>query len=296
MPELARITEIDTDIARPETWWRLAPGLHIGGNAAWRGFAPFALEPGKAEQLARMVDREGYLQLGPLGSDLPVAGMADAVSALRRAGWPPVFSFVFDEFWLAFGKLDQLIAGVLGGDYAVLPDFWAWHIDPRTDDRGWAPHRDKGRRALFDDGRPKSLTVWLPLTDATPLNGCMYIVPADRDPTYGTESEVELRFQPQDIRALPAAAGSVLLWNQAVVHWGARSAPRTVPPRISLSAEFQRTDVPAFNTPLMRPLELPTFATRLRLIGRQILRYRHMYPLDADLAALAERLSAAEPA
>ena len=43
---------------------------------------------------------------------------------------------------------------------------------------------DKGRRALFEDGSPKSLTTWIPLSNATALNGCMYIVPALHDPTF----------------------------------------------------------------------------------------------------------------
>jgi Phytanoyl-CoA dioxygenase (PhyH) len=299
MPPFVQRPQLDIDhtidIRDPNTWLALAPALSIGASPA-PGFAPFALGAAQAGQLASAVRREGYLQLDSVDWGLPISALAEAITNLHQAGWPPVFGFVYDEFWLVFAKLDRLIAGILDGPYSVLPDFWAWHVDPANDDSGWAPHRDKGRRALFEDGSPKSLTVWLPLTDATPLNGCMYLVPADRDPTYGREDEIELRFRPQDIRALPAAAGSILLWNQAVCHWGARSAPRAVQPRISLSAEFQRSDVPPFNTPLMQPLTLPSFETRLRFIGRQVLRYRHMYALDAELAALAESLSGAEPA
>jgi hypothetical protein len=205
-----------TDIRDPNTWRALAPALApaLAIDALLPpGFTPFAIGAAEAQQLASAVRREGYLQLDPVDWGLPISGMAEAIANLHRAGWPAVFGFVYDEFWLAFGKLDRLIAGILDGPYAALPDFWAWHIDPASDDSGWAPHRDKGRHALFEDGSPKSLTVWLPLTDATPLNGCMYLVPADRDPTYGREDEIELRFRPQDIRALPAAAGGILLWN-----------------------------------------------------------------------------------
>jgi hypothetical protein len=121
------------------------------------------------------------------------------------------------------------------------------HPKGRTHDRN-RPARQNSHFPLASEGpsthgTPKSLTVWLPLTDATPLNGCVYVVPADRDPTYNTPDEQHLRFELSDIRALPAAAGSLLAWTQGIIHWGARTAPRQVGPRISLSSEFQRRNV-----------------------------------------------------
>lgn len=106
------------------------------------------------------------------------------------------------------------------------PDFWAWYIDPNAAESGWPPHRDKGMRRPRPDGSPKSLTVWLPLIDAIPVKVCMYVVPADRDPTYNSTAEGPLRFALTDIRALPAQAGSILVWTQAIVHWGAHAAHR----------------------------------------------------------------------
>ena len=97
--------------------------------------------------------------------------------------------FLFDEAWAAFYRQHQLIAMFLGSDYQVMPDFWVWHVDPRAGQAGWRPHRDKGRRALAADGSPLSLTMWVPMSEASPLNGCMYILPANRDPVYGTANE-----------------------------------------------------------------------------------------------------------
>jgi ectoine hydroxylase-related dioxygenase (phytanoyl-CoA dioxygenase family) len=174
----------------------------------------------------------------------------------------------------------------------MLPDFWAWYIDPRAGTSGWAPHRDKGHRSLYPDGRPKSLTVWLPLTEATPLNGCMYVVPAYRDPTYNTPNDKEYRFTAQDIRALPSPAGGLFMWTQAVVHWGSHSSPLAAGPRISIAFEFQRGDVPPMNTPLIPPLSSLSVPQRLRLICKQILQYAHMYPLTAQLKAFAEAVMA----
>lgn len=282
------------DIAKPDTWRQLAPGLHISEQGAAAVTNAHFPTPTLASS-AQLFAREGYVQLAPvIDADL-LAAMRGCVSSLRQQHLLPVLAFVFDEFWQVFLQQHALIKRLLGADYFLLPDFWTWHVDPASAEAGWAPHRDKGRRSLRADGQPQTLTLWIPLSDATPLNGCMYIVPADRDPAYGKEDEDVWQFQVQDIRALPAEAGSLLAWNQAVLHWGSRSAPRDAPARISIALEFQRHDVVAFNQPLLRPGVLPDFTTRLQLIGRQILRYQHMYALgeqDRELGAWLAAINA----
>jgi ectoine hydroxylase-related dioxygenase (phytanoyl-CoA dioxygenase family) len=223
--------------------------------------------------------------------------MAQGITRLIEAGLHPPFAFMYDEFWLLFVKLDNIFKRLLGPDYRILPDFWAWCVDPKKGEAGWTPHRDKGRIALFEDGKPKSLTVWIPLTEATTLNGCMYLVPADRDPVYGTERE---KLWPENmnyagIRALPAQPGSVFFWNQAILHWGSQTSPRAPGPRISIAFEFQRGDVDPFNKPLMNPMHVPGFEDRLKLIGKQVLQYKHMYPLSPELEALARSFLPPQP-
>ncbi len=275
-----------------EAYWReFAPGLHVADMDFLNRFSPFGTEPATARELRRLVRKEGYFQLPPADWPLPLDTMARAVAALDRGGIPAPFAFVYDEFWAAAVLVHDIVEAILGPGFMRLPDFWAWHVDPARGDAGWTPHRDKGRRALRLDGSPKSLTVWLPLTQSTPLNGCIYVVPADRDPTYDTPEERDHRIDYPDIRALPAEPGAILGWNQAVLHWGSRTADRDAPPRISLAFEFQAGDVPPFNQPLMRPRDLPVFGARLKLIAKQILQYRHMYPLDPTMEAVAERLA-----
>jgi len=65
----------------------------------------------------------------------------------------------------------------------------------------------------------------------------MYIVPAFFDTNYGNVQKGQKReiINFQDIRALPAVAGSVLCWNHAVLHWGGRSNERAPHPHISLA-------------------------------------------------------------
>jgi hypothetical protein len=42
---------------------------------------------------------------------------------------------------------------------------------------------------------------------------------------------------------------------------------------------------------LLDPGRTPTFTERLGLIGKQVLQYRHMYPLSADVEAIATVLA-----
>src|SRR5207244_2616081 len=95
--------------------------------------------------------------------------------------------------------------------------------EPTPGASGWPPHCD-------DANRPNRVTVWIPLSDATLDNGCMYVVPRDR-----AAADADARLQA--CRALPAAAGSILGWNFDVLHWGS-TCTRPGEPRIAISQEF----------------------------------------------------------
>ncbi len=98
------------------------------------------------------------------------------------------------------------------------------------------------------------------------------------------------------VKSLAAvAAGSVLGWHHALLHWGGRANPRASGPRISMSIEYQRADAEAFNEPLLDPARLPPFERRLGLVGKQILQYDHMYDPDDQLVQLANELHARFP-
>jgi hypothetical protein len=279
------------DFRNRERWLALAPGLHIeNARAAARPFEP---DEGEAADLQRRLRHEGYFQVAhDFGLDL--AAMADAVRRVSAAGAPPVFCFVFDEFWAVFRALDALYGRLLG-PYGMLPDFWIWNVDPSKGEAGWKPHRDRGHLSLRADGSPLSLTTWIPLSDATPLNSCMYLVPAHADPTYGTPQENELRFELPAIRALPAKPGDVLVWNQAVMHWGSATSPRASESRVSMAFEFQASDSKPFNLPILPADKTPTFDQRLGLIAKQALQYRHMHKLEPSIERAVAELAARAP-
>jgi Phytanoyl-CoA dioxygenase (PhyH) len=272
-------------------WHSLAPRLHIAEPSFHRNVAAVDLTPDQRPAMAELLRREGYFQ-GRAEWGVDLRDLAATVRRLADANILPVFAFLYDEFWLPFAQLHPFYAEILGPTYHMLPDFWIWNIDPKRDEAGWKPHRDRGRIALLPDGSPKSLTTWIPLSNATPLNSCMYIVPAMLDPTYGSEAEDQKKFSYPSIRALPGAPGDFFIWNQAVLHWGSASSPRAAESRVSMAFEFQRTDVPPFNQPLIPPLLLLPFEIRLKLIAKQVLQYRHMYDVDPSIERMARQVLA----
>ena len=265
------------DLGRPDFWRSFAPGLHIGDVSFMSRYSAFAISPAQQESVAARVRREGYLQANvDWGLDLGL--MANTVRALSAADLPPVFAFLYDEFWIPFYRLHLFLSGLLGGKYFMMPDFWVWNVDPRKGERGFPPHRDRFYMPLLPDGSTMSVNAWIPLSSATPLNSCMYVVPAMLDPTYGTENHGELKFDHASIRALPAEPGDFFIWNSELLHWGSQSSERGGESRVSIAFEFQRADVrPVNEKPLIEPLSVLPFDLRLKIICRQLVGYLHNY-------------------
>jgi hypothetical protein len=278
-------------ITKKEFWHSSFSNLHIEDVTFINENKNFEVTQIFKKILKEKIRKEGYFQIDPPDWEaINIPQMAEAVSELVKLGFPPPMAFLFDEFWVIFRKLNNIAVSVLGEGYLRLPDFWAWHVDPQKQQSGWKPHRDKNFNSLNPDGSPKSITFWIPLSISTPLNGCMYIVPANKDRTYGTENDSKWDFDLPSIRALPAAAGTIFCWNQAVLHWGSQCSESEKIPRISVAFEFQTGDVAPYNQPVTDPQTIPTFDFRLKLIAKQILQYQHMYPLSDNLKAFAHAI------
>ena len=115
--------------------------------------------------------------------------------------------------------------------YLLVPNFWIYYIEPSDSGKGFEPHRDaEYANTIGTDGIPTVLTLWISVTEATPLNSCMYLVPKHRDPQYDQAiRDLETggtQFALEDIRALPTQAGTLSCWDQYVYHWGSRSSKR----------------------------------------------------------------------
>lgn len=272
-----------------EHWRRLCPKLSIEGK---RPRPAFSL--GDVGKLYDQLKFEGYVNVADVVPEEERTRLRECIASLHDQKIPLAFAFVYDEMWQAFQGVSTFIEAALGKEYRALPDFWVWHVPPTEQATGWGPHRDRVQPTLERDNAPHSLTVWLPFSDATPLNGCIYVLPAHLDERFkrrvwdgSDNNEVK---DPQNVRALPATAGSLLAWNQAVLHWGGRASRLAAAPRTSAAFEFQRGDKPPFNEPLLDPGTLPDFTTRLGLVGKQVLQYQHMYPLTPTVEAIAIEL------
>jgi hypothetical protein len=205
-----------------------------------------------------------------------------------------VFSFVYDEFWqiVRTASFTRLISGILGEGYRQNSLIWTFYVPPVNGARGWEPHADGG----LGESR---VTTWVPFTDATVENGCMYVIPCDR-------LQDDLRVQYADLRnvtnaqltrllhntrALPTPAGAYVGWNHELIHWGSVSTGRGEP-RISIAVEFVARDYAARpdELPLLDARVVPSFAERIRAIGKALITYPRYEPSLKRYAGLGRRL------
>jgi ectoine hydroxylase-related dioxygenase (phytanoyl-CoA dioxygenase family) len=226
---------------------------------------------------------EGYfIARSVLPADL-VAACRVAVERASAAGVATVGAFAADAPWELERALVPFADAALGAEARLRPALWAWHLAGDAP-RGWKPHRDRPALGADARGAPRSITLWVALTDATPDTGCMYCVPAPLDIQYANPAATDEVWAPQCIRALPAPAGSVLGWSSSLLHWGG-IARAGAAGRISLSFEYQTADVP---TPSFARGWTPAPAERGELALEQWDAYVHMHEQPP---AARERLS-----
>ncbi|GLQ05647.1 phytanoyl-CoA dioxygenase family protein [Sneathiella chinensis] len=258
---------------RADYWAALCPELTIGQSSS-QGPVPFS--DADLERISEVFWEKGYLYLPPLLEREACRAIAQGMKALKSAGEPVPYIYLFDQPWQLFERLRVLIRHFLGPDYAVLPNLWAWYLD-QPGQAGWPPHRDCSSETVFGAGADQilmSLSLWVPLDQATEENGCMYVVPRQQEALLQepltTDSLMPIA------TPLPADAGAVLGWPQDLVHWGGQYGEGAENPRVSLSFEFQSSHFDPLAEPLLHTDQPPTFAERLSLIEQQFDKYRHI--------------------
>ena len=202
---------------RPSYWRELCPHVPLDSSRAL--VEPRTRYRQKVEYYANQLNRFGYFKTEPLIPKQAVASMRQCVEAVRRAGWPPVFAFLYDPFWAVTRNpfMVEFLGAVLGAEFNIIMSrSWCYYIPPSRGAGGWTPHADAYSKPA------NRLTVWIPLTEATLDNGCIYVVP--KDFAYGSRAPRNERLRAETVssdyaltllhscRALPAAAGSVLGW------------------------------------------------------------------------------------
>lgn len=290
MNTLNKITEI-------EFWKSLNPELSIS-------LAPFSNQPADidiedkdAERCLKQVVEEGYLCTRPLIREAEVKLIAQAIDNIAELGLPPVFVYIYDQTWQIFKRLSKIVEPILDPNYKItIAGMWAWHID--SEKSGFSIHRDIYAKDNQADGRPAHLTVWIPFTDATLLNSCIYVLPTHLDPNYPDNLRCKEITNYGDIRAVPAKAGSILAWNANIAHWGSKSSPWADRPRISIAMDFSRADADLNADDLATYASGPdlnshtasselSFEQRLNAIGEALSFYRNRiiqyYPEQAEM-------------
>jgi hypothetical protein len=278
------------DAVDPEYWRRLSPPLSVCGPPPERAAAPVDLA------VARQFADAGYCSSDPVLGPARTQAVVTAVEALKAAGWPPLFALVYDELWgLVLNDAARTLAeAILEAPAHLASRVAVHHVDRAARARGWSPHVDR-----IGEGR---VSMWIPITDATLDNGCMYVVPRHAETDAATQRFMESALVPGDTatllhhaRALPAPAGSLLCWREDVIHWGSVASAASTP-RISAAFEWLAPGAPLQAGESELVLEaggLPAFTSRLHAIATAIPYYSHMDPRLAPFEGLADVLRAA---
>ncbi|MEN2473542.1 phytanoyl-CoA dioxygenase family protein [Burkholderia sp. GS2Y] len=266
-------------------------GLHVEDHAFVAQQRQIDVDMRVVDAIGARMTLEGFAQFTPaddVRSTFPLAAMRDMVTSLAQTGIPPVFAFVCDEFWLTYWRLQKVVAAALGTTaFMLMPDFWVWHVSAKAGQAGWSMHRDAGARSLLPDGRAGALSLWMPLTPVDSSTGCVMLLPKHRDPDHGTDRVSQAGFDVRDIRALPGAAGDLMMWSQSLLHWGSRGSTLAETSRISMSIGAQVEALGPLNPPLLKPDVLPAAGLRLELIAKQILQYEQFAAIDPSWAHFA---------
>lgn len=237
------------------------------------------------ETAVGQIIKEGYFQTPSVIPEAECEKLKNCIFKVTRKGFPASFATVYDEFWKLFARLSNVFTPILGPNYQLQAGMNVYFVEKGIQAAGWSPHRDYELRedVLRPDGRPTLASVWIPLTDATTLNSCIYVLPTNLDPNCPgnlKKTTIDSKLL-SSTRALPAKAGSILGWNQHLIHWGSRSSEWAKEPRISVGAYFQSRDVDPYVDDLVIDFSSPvSFQFRLGVIGL-LIRQEKLTPLYA---------------
>ena len=217
---------------------------------------------------------------------MSMSTLAKSIETLVQNNIPASMILLFDEVWELCHVAGNLISQSTHQNNVINFDMLAWHIDASKDECGFSPHRDRQpdnvhnvKSSFHSNGHAKYVTLWLALTDATPENSCLYVIPQQYDPGYlegdddnddgdGDDDELSLldkdtkvfkdplqkaltsKTDYQNIRAIPRLSGQAVMFTHRILHWGSKGNPQCKHPRVALS--FVSSD-PSFEKPYLSP-------------------------------------------
>ena len=285
-----------------EHWTELCH-LHISDEKAKQENESKRSPSNGKDRLRTGLVEDGYVLVDDVVEEQLTSNLKDAIISLHARGYPATFVLLYDETWeLARLALKTLSVATHPSNIFNF-DILAWHIDPRENVAGFSPHRDRQpidvKSSFHEDQQAKYVTMWMALTDATPENSCLYVIPKQSDPGYtdgDSDSGTDLTDQRDDplwralsnkesfqnIRALPRQAGQSVIFTHRILHWGSRGNPNSLQhePRVAIS--FVCSD-PTFERPYLNSSHFPpNFTTRLLLVCAQLLMYYQRLDLPKE--------------
>lgn len=242
----------------------LGRGLSTGGRLATGALARMS-----DEDTRRALDERGLVVVGRVARP-ECAPLRAAVDAVVADGLPGVLVYLFDETWSLGEGVRDAMTTLLGAEYVLAADAWAWSLPPGGG-RGWPAHRGISD-VVLDRERPEMLNVWIALSDASLDRACMSFVALGDDPGYPS-SLASIDVPAESAIPVPVAASTVLAWNANVLHWGGECRASAAGPRTSCSFTLVRRDAVArIGMTVLDARDLDV-ARRLDLVAAQIVTY-----------------------
>eukprot|EP00934_Nitzschia_sp_Nitz4_P002853 Nitzschia sp. Nitz4//scaffold18_size181773//43016//44521//NITZ4_001902-RA/size181773-processed-gene-0.192-mRNA-1//1//CDS//3329539972//2843//frame0 len=246
-----------------------------------------------------------------------IRGGIEFLQGPNGQGLPATFVFLFDETWQLAQQSNRILEASCHPKNQFHLDLLAWCIGPG--DSGFSPHRDRqpvdapasfhhasGSDSALEE-EPKFVTHWVALSEATPQNSCLYMIPKPLDPGYVTgdvddDKDPLQRALPdktcyQQIQALPRKTGQSLLFSHRIIHWGSHNSTTldsSQPSSSRMAISFVSSD-PDFEEPLLRSSTwdvstldstLPPFWVRLLIICAQLIIYHQRFDAVMSTSAI----------
>jgi len=291
-------------------WESLSCGLTIakeGGIPEGKLNFPAAC----VQQAQQSLKEKGYFKAEPTQWDVDHSKVVATIHNLMNNGWPAVFIYMFDEPWQLLERAWDVYEQALGAAAILEPTVYCWCLKPAlgganrksASQNFGMPHRDyRWSESCLENGSPKLLTVWMPLTEANTHNGTINVLPKEYDQHFdandswehmrgalaGEGSVIqELRFPVQGATPIPCKPGDCLGWMGNLIHWGSRCSTHVERPRANLGCTFRRKDVENFNCglpPISREQLRagPSLAMRMKHITRSLLLYSCHFDLPRE--------------
>jgi len=251
-----------------EYWQQFSDKLHLTSINSEK-VAPISMDETHLQECKDCLSSNGWFKAQPTGWTVEHQHVVDTIVNLVAAGWPAVFIYMFDEPWMLLEQAWDVYAGVLDAEVILEPTVYTWYLKPElqarksTSQNFGMPHRDyRYTESCWEDGTAKLLTVWMPMTKAHTVNGCLYVLPKEYDRHYdkdgayehmrgATKAEtdpfkLELRFPAQGAKPLECQPGDCLGWMGNLIHWGSRCSPHAPHVRANLGCTFRRSDAEDF--------------------------------------------------